>query len=139
MILEEDRDAPKSKEQSMRLLISALFITAMPITAIGQTQVDSFTCKPWSNGGLRMRGDVQLELSGLNLTWTNGKLTQTAVMINPEDELKRDVSEAKRIYVAEDRTAVYFLKKFPGYTVINRTLVTVQEAKQAKTVCHPAD
>ncbi len=139
MILEEDRDAPKSKEQSMRLLISALFITAMPITAIGQTQVDSFTCKPWSNGGLRMRGDVQLELSGLNLTWTNGKLTQTAVMINPEDELKRDVSEAKRIYVAEDRTAVYFLKKFPGYTVINRTLVTVQEAKQNKTVCHPAD
>ncbi len=139
MILEEDRDAPKSKEQSMRLLISALFITAMPITAIGQTQVDSFTCKPWSNGGLRMRGDVQLELSGLNLTWTNGKLTQTAVMINPEDELKRDVSEAKRIYVADDRTAVYFLKKFPGYTVINRTLVTVQEAKQTKTVCHPAD
>ena len=139
MILEEDRDAPKSKEQSMRLLISALFITAMPITAIGQTQVDSFTCKPWSNGGLRMRGDVQLELSGLNLTWTNGKLTQTAVMINPEDELKRDVSEAKRIYLAEDRTAVYFLKKFPGYTVINRTLVTVQEAKQNKTVCHPAD
>ena len=139
MILEEDRDAPKSKEQSMRLLISALFITAMPITAIGQTQVDSFTCKPWSNGGLRMRGDVQLELSGLNLTWTNGKLTQTAVMINPEDELKRDVSEAKRIYVAEDRTAVYFLKKFPGYTVINRTLVTVQEAKQNKTVCHPVD
>ena len=139
MILEEDRDAPKSKEQSMRLLISALFITAMPITAIGQTQVDSFTCKPWSNGGLRMRGDVQLELSGLNLTWTNGKLTQTAVMINPEDELKRDVSEAKRIYLAEDRTAVYFLKKFPGYTVINRTLVTMQEAKQNKTVCHPAD
>ena len=114
MILEEDRDAPKSKEQSMRLLISALFITAMPITAIGQTQVDSFTCKPWSNGGLRMRGDVQLELSGLNLMWTNGKLTQMAVMINPDDELEGDVSEAKRIYVAEDRTAVYFLKKFPG-------------------------
>ena len=86
-----------------------------------------------------MRGDVQLELSGLNLTWTNGKLTQTAVMINPEDELKRDVSEAKRIYLAEDRTAVYFLKKFPGYTVSNRTLVTMQEAKQNKTVCHPAD
>ena len=86
-----------------------------------------------------MRGDVQLELSGLNLMWTNGKLTQTAVMINPEDELKRDVSEAKRIYLAEDRTAVYFLKKFTGYTVINRTLVTVQEAKQNKTVCHPAD
>ena len=109
------------------------------MTTIGQTQADSFTCKPWSNGGLRMRGDVQLELSGLNLMWTNGKLTQTAVMINPEDELKRDASEAKRIYVAEDRTAVYFLKKFPGYTSINRTLVTVQETKQNITVCHPVD
>ena len=83
----------------MRLLISALFLSAIPMTTIGQTQADSFTCKPWSNGGLRMRGDVQLDLSGLNLTWTNGKLTQTAVMINPEDELKRDVSEAKRIYL----------------------------------------
>jgi hypothetical protein len=123
----------------MRLLVSALFLSALPMTTIGQTQTDRLTCKPWSNGGLRMRGDVQLDLSGLNLTWTNGKLTQTAVMINPEDELKRDVSEAKRIYLAEDRTAVYFLKKFPGYTVINRTLVTVQEAKQNKTVCHPAD
>ena len=123
----------------MRLLVSALFLSALPMTTIGQTQTDRLTCKPWSNGVLRMRGDVQLELSGLNLTWTNGKLTQTAVMINPEDELKRDVSEAKRIYLAEDRTAVYFLKKFPGYTVINRTLVTVQEAKQNKTVCHPAD
>ena len=123
----------------MRLLVSALFLSALPMTTIGQTQTDSLTCKPWSNGGLRMRGDVQLDLSGLNLTWTNGKLTQTAVMINPEDELKRDVSEAKRIYLAEDRTAVYFLKKFPGYTVINRTLVTMQEAKQNKTVCHPAD
>ena len=86
-----------------------------------------------------MRGDVQLELSGLNLMWTNGKLTQMAVMINPDDELEGDVSEAKRIYVAEDRTAVYFLKKFPSYTSINRTLVTVQETKQNITVCHPVD
>ena len=45
--------------------------------------------------------------------WTNGKLTQTAVMINPEDKIEGNVSEAKRIYVAEDSTAVYFLKKFP--------------------------
>ena len=86
-----------------------------------------------------MRGDVQLELSGLNLMWTNGKLTQMAVMINPDDKLEGNASEAKRIYVAEDRTAVYFLKKFPSYTSINRTLVTVQETKQNITVCHPVD
>jgi hypothetical protein len=60
-------------------------------------------------------------------------------MINPDDKLEGNASEAKRIYVAEDRTAVYFLKKFPSYTSINRTLVTVQETKQNITVCHPVD
>ena len=123
----------------MRLLISALLLSFLPIAAFYDTQVDSFTCKPWSNGGLRMKGDVQLELSGLNLMWTNGKLTQTAVMINPEDKLEGNVSEAKRIYVAEDRTAVYFLKKFPSYISINRTIVSVRESKQSTTHCHPSD
>ena len=79
--------SPNSKEQTMRLLISALFLSAIPMTTIGQTQADSFTCKPWSNGGLRMRGDVQLELSGLNLMWTNGKLTQTAGIVNTRVEI----------------------------------------------------
>ncbi len=73
----------------MRLLISALFLFGfIQCLLLGTVQVEIFTCKPWSNGGLRMKGDVQLELSGLNLMWTNGKLTQTAVMINPEDKLK---------------------------------------------------
>jgi len=120
----------------MRLLIAALLLSFLPMTVIAETQVDSFTCKPWSNGGLRMRGDVQLELSGLNLMWTNGKLTQTAVMVNPEDKLEGNVTEAKRIYVAEDSTAVYFLKRFPSYTSINRTIVSVRETKQSTTYCH---
>ena len=126
----------------MRLLIAALLLSFVPLTTIAETQVDSFTCKPWSNGGLRMRGDVQLELSGLNLMWTNGKLTQTAVMMNPEDKLEGTVSEAKGIYVAEDSTAVYFLKKFPSpenQININRTIVSVRESKQSTTKCHPLD
>ena len=123
----------------MRLLISVLFLSVLSMPAVGDAQVDIFTCKPWSNGGLRMKGDVQLELSGLNLIWTNGKLTQKAVMINPEDKLEGNVSEAKRIYVAEDRTAVYFLKKFPSYISINRTIVSVRETKQSTTYCHSAD
>ena len=123
----------------MRLLTAALFLSFLPMTSIAETEVDNFTCKPWSNGGLRMRGDIQLELSGLNLMWTNGKLTQTAVMMNPEDELEGNVSEAKRIYVAEDSTAVYFLKKFPSYTSINRTIVSVRESKQSTTYCHPVE
>ena len=59
----------------MRLLIAALLLSFVPITVMAETQVESFTCKPWSNAGLRMRGDVALELSGLSLMWTNGKLT----------------------------------------------------------------
>ena len=71
----------------MRLLIAALLLSFLPSTMIAETQAESFTCEPWSNAGLRMRGDVTLELSALNLMWTNGKLTQTAVMVNPEDKL----------------------------------------------------
>ena len=123
----------------MRFLIAALFAFLMPMTVIAETQMESFSCNPWSNAGLRMRGDVKLELSGLNLMWTNGKLTQMAVMVNPDDKLEGNVSEAKRIYVAEDSTAVYFLKKFPSYTSINRTIVSVRESKQNTTVCHPID
>ena len=126
-------------ERSMRLLTATLLLSFLPITAMAETQVESFTCEPWSNAGLRMRGDVTLELSGLNLLWTNGKLTQTAVMVNPEDKLEGNVSEAKRIYVAEDSTAVYFLKRFPSYTSINRTIVSVRESKQNTTYCHPLD
>ena len=126
-------------ERSMRLLTATLLLSFLPITAMAETQVESFTCEPWSNAGIRMRGDVTLELSGLNLMWTNGKLSQTAVMVNPEDKLEHNVSEAKRIYVAEDSTAVYFLKSFPSYISINRTIVSVRESKQNTTYCHPLD
>ena len=126
----------------MRLLIAAALLPFVPMNTIAEPQVDSFTCKPWSNGGLRMRGDVQLELSGLNLLWTNGKNTQTGIMMNPEDKLEGTVSEATRIYVAEDRTAVYFLKKYPSpdnQLNINRTIVSVRGSKQSTTKCHPLD
>ena len=121
----------------MRLIITALFVSFSSITVIAETEMESFTCQPWSNAGLRMRGDIKLELSGLNLMWTNGKLTQTAVMVNPNDKLEGNVTDAKRIYVAEDSTAVYFLKKFPSYTSLNRTIVSVRESKQNTTYCHP--
>ena len=126
----------------MRLLIALLLLSFSPITTIAETQVDRFTCKPWSNGGLRMRRDVQLELSGLHLMWTNGKNTQTALMMNPEDKLEGTVSGATRIYMAEDSTAVYFLKKYPSpqnQININRTIVSVRETKQSTTKCHPLD
>jgi hypothetical protein len=63
-------------------------------------------------------------------------------MMNPEDKLEGTVSEAKTIYVAEDSTAVYFLKQFPSpenQININRTIVSVRESKQSTTKCHPLD
>ncbi len=62
----------------MKFLIAALSISLLPMTVTAEVQSESFICQPWSNAGLRMRGDVKLELSGLKLIWTNGKLTQTA-------------------------------------------------------------
>ena len=96
----------------MRLLIAALLLSIVPMTTVAEPQVDSFTCKPWSNGGLRMRGDVQLELSGLNLMWINGKNTQTAVIMNPSPDNQLN---------------------------INRTIVSVRGSKQSTTKCHSLD
>ena len=84
-----------------------------------------------------MKGDFKLELSGLNLVWPNDKLTQTVVMMNPEDKLENKTSDAERNQVAENRTAVYFVKRFRDFTAVNRTLVTTREAKQNTTVRHP--
>ena len=96
----------------MRLLIAALLSSFVPMTTIAEPQVDSFTCKPGSNGGLRMGGDVPLELSGLNLMWINGKNTQTAVIMNPSLDNQLN---------------------------INRTIVSVRGSKQSTTKCHPLD
>ena len=63
---------------------------------ISGPKFDSFICKPWPNAGLRMKGDFKLELSGLNLVWPNDKLTQTVVMMNPEDKLENKTSDAER-------------------------------------------
>ena len=123
----------------MRFLIAALLVSLLPMTVTAEAQTESFTRQPWSNAGLRMRGDVKLELSGLKLMRTNGKLTQTAVMVNPNDKLEGNVSEANRIYVAENSTAVYFLKKFPSYTSFTRTIVSVRGFKQNTTYCQPEE
>ena len=86
---------------------------------------------------LRKNGHIKLEFSDLNLVWTSGKLTQTAVMMNPEDKLENNTSDAKMVSEAENRTAVYFVKWFRDLTAVNSTLVTTREAKQNTTVCHP--
>ena len=57
-------------------------------------------------------------------------------MVKPDDKLEGNVSEAKKIYMAEDSTAVYFLENFPSYTSNNRTIVSVRESKQNTAYCY---
>ena len=73
-----------------------IFFT-LPIVVISGPKLNTFICKPWSNAGSRMKGDLMSELSCLNLVWTNDKLTQTSVMMNPEDKLENNTSDAKKI------------------------------------------
>ena len=74
----------------------------------------------------------------LIITWLLTTIFTCYALLNFED-ITSSMDEAKRIYVAEDSTAVYFLKKFPSYTSVNRTIVSVRESKQSTTYCHPVD
>jgi len=119
----------------MRVLICFCILSTLQInTALAETL--TYKCNPWTNAGLRLKGDVTLTLSGLELEWTNGKLSQKATMINPDDKLEINTTDAKRVYLTDDSTAVLFVKRFDGYAEVLRTLVTINESKQNKTTCH---
>ena len=111
---------------------------ALSILQINAALAETLTykCNPWTNAVLRLKGDVALTLSVMELEWTNGKLSQTAIMINPEDKLELNTTDAKRVYLTGDGTAVLFVKRFDGYAEVLTTLVTVRESKQNKTTCH---
>ena len=119
----------------MRVLICFCALSILQISA-ALAETLTYKCNPWTNAGLRLKGDVTLTLSGLELEWTNGKLSQTAIMINPDDKLEFNTTDAKRVYLTDDSTAVLFVKRFDGYAEVLRTLVTVRESKQNKTTCH---
>jgi len=119
----------------MRVLICFCILSTLQInTALAETL--TYKCNPWTNAGLRLKGDVTLTLSGLELEWTNEKLSQKATMINPDDKLEINTTDAKRVYLTDDSTAVLFVKRFDGYAEVLRTLVTINESKQNKTTCH---
>ena len=119
----------------MRILICFCALSILQLNAV-LAETLTYKCNPWTNAGLRLKGDVTLTLSGLELEWTNGKLSQTAIMINPDDKLEFNTTDAKRVYLTDDSTAVLFVKRFDGYAEVLRTLVTVRESKQNKTTCH---
>ena len=119
----------------MRILICFCALSILQLNAV-LAETLTYQCNPQTNAGLRLKRDVTLTLSGLELAWTNGKLSQTAFMINPDDKLEFNTTDAKRVYLTDDSTSVLFVKRFDGYAEVLRTLVTVRESKQNKTTCH---
>ena len=120
----------------MRVLVSIFMLFVLQQTSAVAAETLKYKCEPWTNAGLRLRGEVTLTLSGLELEWTNGKLSQKATMMNPDDELEFNTTDAKRVYLSDDSTAVFFVKRFHDFTAVLRTLVTVQESKQNRTTCY---
>ena len=120
----------------MRVLVSVCMLFVLQLNSAVAAETLKYKCEPWSNAGLRLRGEVTLTLSGLELEWTNGKLSQKAIMMNPDDELEFNTTDAKRVYLSDDSTAVFFVKRFHDFTAVLRTLVTVQESKQNRTTCY---
>ena len=123
----------------MKALVSGCMLFVLQQTSAVAAETLKYKCEPWTNAGLRLRGEVTLTLSGLELEWTNGKLSQKATMMNPDDELEFNTTDAKRVYLSDDSTAVFFVKKYQDFTAVLRTLVTVQETKQNRTICHQDD
>ena len=64
---------------------------------------------------------------------------QRATMMNPEDKLEFNTTDPKRVYLSDDSTAVFFVKRYQDFTAVLRTLVTVQESKQNSATCHLDD
>ena len=120
----------------MKALVSGCMLFVLQQTSAVAAETLKYKCEPWTNAGLRLRGEVTLTLSGLELEWTNGKLMQKATMMNPEDKLEFNTTDAKRVYLSDDSTAVFFVKRYQDFTAVLRTLVTVQESKQNRTTCH---
>ena len=120
----------------MKVLVSVYMLFVLQLTSAVAAETLKYKCEPWTNAGLRLRGEVALTLSGLELEWTNGKLMQRATMMNPEDKLEFNTTDAKRVYLSDDSTAVFFVKRYQDFTAVLRTLVTVQESKQNRTTCH---
>ena len=120
----------------MRVIVSVCMLFVLQLNSAVAAETLKYKCEPWTNAGLRLRGEVTLTLSGLELEWTNGKLSQKATMMNPDDELEFNTTDAKRVYLSDDSTAVFFVKRFHDFTAVLRTLVTVQESKQNRTTCY---
>ena len=107
----------------------------MPFSAFAGSDMERFECKGWTNAGLRMKGDVEMRLSAKGLEWSNGTLFQSADVVNPDDTFSGSEYSPMRIYLSDDRTAIYFVRRLLDLVHVNRVKVTVNEARPNTTDC----
>ena len=60
-------------------------------------------------------------------------------MMDPDEELEFNTSDAKRVYLSDDSAAVFFVKRFQEFTAVLRKLLTAQESRQNHTNCYLDD
>ena len=115
-----------------------MVLVLTPLSALAGSDMERFKCNIWTNAGLRMRGDVEMHLSANRLEWTNGTLVQSAEVVNPEDTFSGSEYSPMRIYLSEDRTTTYFVRRLLDLVHVNRVKVTVNEARPNTTDCKPS-
>ncbi len=118
----------------LKFVITGLIIFYHPVQATG-TDMDIFSCREWTTAGLRMKGNITMHISDERLEWTNGILTQTAEVVNPDDTFTGSQYSPMRIYLAEDRTAAYFVRRLLDLIHVNRVKITVNETRSNTTDC----
>lgn len=119
----------------MRLKLAIMALVLTPLSVLAGSNMEHFNCNGWTNAGLRMKGDVEMHLSANRLEWTNGTLTQSAEVVNPEDTFSGSEYTPMRLYLSEDRTATYFVRRLLDLVHVNRVKVTVNETKPNTTDC----
>ena len=116
------------------LFVGGIYLSTNTL-AMASNNFEKFKCDSWTNAGLRMKGNVTLQLTSNNLEWTNGKLTVRADLIHPKKIDQKAFNKPMRIYLAEDKTAVYFLKQVTDRLALVRAQATVMDVKENRIEC----
>ena len=116
------------------LFLGGIYLSTNTL-AMASNNFEKFKCGSWTNAGLRMKGNVTLQLTSNNLEWTNGKLTVRADLIHPKKIDEKAFNKPMRIYLAEDKTAVYFLKQVTDRLALVRAQAPVMDVKENRIEC----
>ena len=116
------------------LFVGGIYLSSNTLV-MASNNFETFKCDSWTNAGLRMKGNVTLKLISNNLEWTKGKLTGKADLIHPKKIDEKAFNKPMRIYLAEDKTAVYFLKQVTDRLALVRAQATVMDLKENRIEC----